>query len=384
MRALRGHAAFTTASDPIMSQPAEDIPRASDAEHFALDFPYRKSVKIRRDLKHFDLWLQATYEITIDRPIPLAFIYKDFFLSHVALYPCPAMPGRLLSANLENKLLGSGLLNADELSCQQVASMVLSVIRWQHHRYKAIDAHKLLHELLPFYRQFRWVTRNKVFTYKSAQESARVLNVFRRHLAQSPQAERDLALILLTWGYDFSPSELVQLSFDSIQINRRPLEWMYHRANGKVKLDHMTAVSTFTLLCENADLMDLQSHWLMNRRDGAHWRALTENEVEIILERHYRYAGGLYGFEHYYVPEGPSTPDLLPQEEAAFTQALKRFTKDLFAGQNSTEEEDEDDDWDAAVRKISLQRSSADEGPPVNDEQVDWDTVIKNKSSSVD
>jgi hypothetical protein len=366
-----------------MNQPDEDIPRASEAEHFALDFPYRKSVRIRRDLKHFDLWLQATYEITIDRPIPLAYIYKDFFLSHVALYPSSAMPGRLLSADLENELLGSGLLDADELSCQQVASMVLSVLRWQHHRYKVIDAQKLLRELLPFYRQVQWMTRNKELTYQSALKSARVLNVFRRHQVTSPQPERDLAMILLTWEYDFSPSELIQLSFDSIRINRRPLEWIYLRSELPVKLDHMTAVTIFTLLCENVDLMDLKSHGFMNRQDGGAWRALTVSEVEVILERHYRYAGTLYGFDHYYVPAGPPTPDLLPQEEAAFTKALKRFTKDLYAGQGSTEGEHEDDDWDAAVRKMSLQRTSAEAESRMNEEQVDWDAVIKNIGSSV-
>ncbi|WP_153020661.1 hypothetical protein [Pseudomonas sp. BMS12] len=366
-----------------MNQPDEDKPRASDAEHFALDFPYRKSVKIRRDLKHFDLWLRATYEITIDRPIPLAFVYKDFFLSHVALYPHPAMPGRLLSAELENELRRSGLLEADELSCQQVASIILSVIRWQQHRYKKIDAKNLLQELLPLYRQFQWMTRNKELTYQSTLKSSRVLNVFRRHLAQSTQAERDLLMILLTWGYGFSQSELVQLNIDSLQINRRPLNWTYLRSDAPVKLDHMTAVSMFTLLCENVDLMDLKSHWLMNRQDGARWRVLTESEIEIILERHYRYAGGLYGFDYYYVPGGSTTPDLLPQEEAAFTKALKRFTKDLFAVPGSTEEEHEDDDWDAAVRKISLQRISAEAASGIHDEQVDWDAFIQNKGSSI-
>ena len=108
MRTQPSHAAFLITSDPTMTQPAEDLPLASEAEHFALDFPYQKSVKVRRDLKHFELWLQDVYKSTIDGPIPLAYIYKDFFLSHITLYPNAMMPGRLLPADLERELLRSG------------------------------------------------------------------------------------------------------------------------------------------------------------------------------------------------------------------------------------------------------------------------------------
>lgn len=365
----------------MMTKPAEDLPRASEAEHFALDFPYPKSVRVQRDLKHFELWLQDAYKSTIDGPIPLAYIYKDFFLSHITLYPSAMMPGRLLSADLERELLRSGVLDGGELSCQQVASMVLSVIRWQHHRYKEIDAHELMHELIPFYRQIRKMTRNQELTYKSALESKRVLNVFRRHLATGPLSARDLAIILLTWGFGCSPSELTRLSLDDLQINRRSLQWGYFCSGALVKLDQLTALSIYILLCANLDLMD-HFHLLLNHRDGSAWRALSEEEVEVILEHHYRYAGALYGFEHYFVPTGLPTPDLLPREEAAFTKMLKMYTKNILAVHRRTEEEHEHDDWDAAVRRVSLQPTSIEGKAVTADEQIDWVDVIKHQGSS--
>lgn len=376
MRTPPGHAVFLITSDPTMTQPTEDLPLASEAEHFALDFPYQKSVKVRRDLKHFELWLRDVYKSTIDGPIPLAYIYKDFFLSHITLYPSAMMPGRLLPADLERELLRSGVLDGGELSCQQVASMVLSVLRWQHHRYKKIDIHKLMHELIPFYRQLRKMTRNQELTYKSALESKRVLNVFRRHLATGPQSARDLVIILLTWGFGCSPSELTRLSFDDLEINRRSLQWGCLCSGTPLKLDQLTALSIYILLCENLDLMG-HFHLLLNRQDDSTWRALSEGEVEVILEHHYRYAGALYGFEHYSVPTGLPTPDLLPQEEAAFTKMLKMYTKNIFAANRRTEEEHEHDDWDAAVRKISLQCTSIEGKTVTADEQIDWDEIIK-------
>lgn len=231
-------------------------------------------------------------------------------------------------------------------------------------------------DLIQFYRQLQWVTRDQELTYKSSLKSNRALTIFRRHLAKGPRPERDLAMILLSWGYGFSPSELIQLSLDDIEVDKRPLEWRCRRSEVPVALDHMTATSIFCLMCESLDLMEFEIPWLINRHDGSTWRALTEIEVEVILERHYRYVGALYGFEYYFDPTGYPTPDLLPQEEKQYTKALKRFTKYLYAKPCCTTEDQ--DNWDDAIRNSSSQRPPNEIGPI--DEQLDWDEIIRNSS----
>ena len=308
---------------------------------------------MRRDLKHFDCWLRATFEATIDAPLPLAFICKAFFLSHIALYPSTVTRDRFLPDDLVRDLQHMGLMDANALSCRQVSARILSVIRWQHYKFKA-DTHELMRELIPFYRELCEVTRNQELTYKSTLQSEMILKIIRRYPTPGPQPDRDLVILLMTWVLGCSPDELVQLSFDCVEA-LGPLDWVYFRPNTEnapVKLDHMTALSILSLVCENFALMGYYPDTELNCRDGLTWRPLTESDVDVILERHYRYAEALYGFDRDISPFQRPTP-LRPEEEALWTDALKITTEEIFAvqRQSSADADEEDHDWDAAVRR---------------------------------
>lgn len=379
-----------------MSLPDTDSQNASAAEHYALQFPYQRSVRIRRDLKHFDCWLRATFEMTIDAPLPMAFIYKVFFLSHIALYPSVVMRDCFLSEDLTRDLQQLGLMDADVLSCRQVFARILSVIRWQHYKFKT-DTHKLMRELTPFYRQLCEVTRSPELTYKSTPQPENISKIFRREPVPGPQPERDSVILLMTWFQDCSSDELAQLSFDRVDAIG-PLDWVYVRPNVEgtpVQLDHITALSILDLVGVNFDLMGYDPDALLNCRDGLAWRPLTESDIEVIVERHYRYAKSLWGFDHHIAP-------LLPAEEALYTDALKTMTEAIFANRRQScadadeeehacsdananavahayADEDEEDhvDWDTAVRKqAGRHRPAEHENGAYEDEQVDWDAAV--------
>ncbi|HBO8052768.1 TPA: hypothetical protein L5C56_006317, partial [Pseudomonas aeruginosa] len=78
-------------------------------------------------------------------------LYKWFFLSHIALYPTTMRRDRLMSKDLDCEFQRLGMTDANALSCRQVFSRLLSVIRWQHHHFNA-DKHALIRELVLFYR----------------------------------------------------------------------------------------------------------------------------------------------------------------------------------------------------------------------------------------
>jgi hypothetical protein len=360
-----------------MRKPAKDMHFSSGAEYFALGFPYKKSIKIQRHLKHFDLWLRDAYQSTIAEPIYPAFVYKHFFLSHIQLYKSTLTPGRLLSANLELELLGSGIPDLDERSPRQVASIVLSTLRWQQHRHKNVDTSHILQELVAFYREIRGISEHRDLTYKSESDPKKILDVFRLNTLLSPQPERDRAILFLTWSMSFTPSELAQLRSEDVEVGE-PSSWVLRCSGVPIQLDHHSAVSIFTLLCENLKIAD-DFCWLFNRQDGSHWRALTENEIEVIIERYYRFAAALYGFNQY----SPSTdlPDAeyLLEDEAVYTETLKHYTKALLAARNKANRTYENNDWDAAILKAVTEPTET--NIVTIDEQVDWDDVLQNRSS---
>lgn len=367
-----------------MSPRATDAQRASAAEHYALRFPSKKAVRMRRYLKHFDQWLRATFKISINDPIPLAFPYKQFFLSHIALFPATATRDRFLSEDLDRDLQQLGLIDAGELSCRQVFARMLSALRWQKHQFNT-NTHELMSELVPFYRRLSKVVRAKELTYKSALQPETILKVFRRHQSPGPHEERDAFIMSMIWGLGCTPAELINLSFEDFDV-LSPLDWVYCRQDTQdapMKLDHITALSMLSLVCENYDLMGYDPELLLNCRDGLAWRSLTESDIEVIIERHYRFAGALYGFDQYTSPDGRLTADLLPWEEAMYTDALETFTNQIFTilHRSRTESnEEQHDDWDAAILKRAALNSPAEHEPRDADEvqQVDWDAAIRN------
>lgn len=362
-----------------MRRATTHLENASAAEHYALRFPYRKSVRIRRDLKHFDEWVRATFNVTIDAPLPLAFLYKAFFLSHIALYPSTAPRDRLLPDGLSREFQQSGLIDAGVLSCRQVAVRILSVIRWQHYQFK-VNTRELMRELVPFYHRLCKMTQSQELTYKLALHSATVLQVFRLESIPSPYPERDLVILLMTWSVGCTPEELIQLSFDDIDL-LDSLDWVYFRQETPVKLDPMTVLSIISLIDANKGLMGSQPDRLLNCRDGAGWQPLVGSDIEAIIERHYRFAGTLWGFAPYISPFGRQMPDLLPSEEALFADAVGMITKRIVAnaGQSPTNQhDDEHDNWDIAVlKKAGFSTSAEQETREANeDQQIDWDAAI--------
>lgn len=359
---------------------ATDSKNARTAETFFSQFPYMRSVRMRRDLMHFDSWLKAISDETIDSPFHHSYIYKCFLLCNIELYRCAVTRDRFIPDDLECDLQLSGLLDGSTFSCRQAFARVVSFIRWQRYQYN-VDTQELMRELIPFYRRLCEMTRSKELTYKSAQQSERILNVFRLHSVPGPQPERDRLILLMTWGVGCPPDELAKLSSEDFEI-LGPVQWVYIRPNAKkepIKLDHMTALCVIDLITKNEHLKGFEPDVLLNCRDGLAWRPLTEGDIEVILERYYRFAGTLYGFDDYTNPTGRLTPDLLPREEALFTKALRTITKQILAIHRQPHRgKDENDDWDAAVRKNAGRQTAAEHETTDADEedQADWDIAI--------
>ncbi|HDQ4480954.1 TPA: hypothetical protein ACPIBI_001393 [Pseudomonas aeruginosa] len=362
-------------SGRYMSYQAKDSQSASAAEHYALRFSYRKSVRIRRDLKHFDTWLRVSFDSSIDGPMTDLTLYKWFFLSHIALYPTTMRRDRLMSKDLDCEFQRLGMTDANALSCRQVFSRLVSVIRWQHHHFNA-DKHALIRELIPFYRRLRETTRSTELTYKLALQSETGLKVFRVGDTPGAHPERDLVILLMTWIVGCTPRELTHLTFSDLDA-LGPLKWTYYRHGVPVKLSHFTALSILSLVDADSFLNKSDTDPLLVCHDGNAWKNLTENEIEVIIEQHYRFEVALWDFDRYTT----LAPALAPWEEAFYTDELKRLAKKTLANRrhfHSISDKEEHDDWDAAVQKMAGRSSSVEhEIKEANEgEQVDWDAVI--------
>ncbi|MOA17035.1 hypothetical protein D3C78_1372760 [compost metagenome] len=147
------------------------------------------------------------------------------------------------------------------------------------------------------------------------------------------------------------------------------------------------ALSILDLVADLPDSIEPPER-LLNCLDGDTWRALTEHEIELIIERHYRFAGALYGFERYISPCGRSKPDISPSEEAILADILRRYYDLLFVNPPLPPalplEESHSDDWDVAVRKWSgLTTDIAPETKGFHeDRQIDWDAAITKQKGS--
>jgi hypothetical protein len=369
----------------------------NSAELYSLRFPYRKSVRIRRDLKHFDEWMKAIIKISIDGRIFRASLYKTFFLCSVSLYPTSNAYDNLIPKELRLDLQQLGLTDSRALSCSEASSLILTVIRWQQYEF-GVDAQLLMNELIPFYHKLNALVDSKELTYKQAVQSDNIFKVFRRYELPGANPIRDSVILMMTWVVGCTPDELVNFSF----LDLEPLDalnWVYHRKDAqgltRVKLDNYTMASIIELIGTATDVeAEACGERILSICDGNCVRPFTENEIEIIIEQHYRFAEALYGFEPYSginASQGREL-DFSPSEEGMLSGMVKavydRMMDMRMQLQAPPLDEDSGDDWDVAVQRARMRKQTIgqqDTGYKLrddNDEQVDWDNaVIKRKET---
>jgi len=364
-----------------------------------LKFPYRKSVRIRRDLKHFEEWLKVVLgEAWLDDAIFHASLYKIFFLYNINLYPTSKAQGSFIPIEFSIDLQRQGLTDSGALSCSQAASRIMAVIRWQQyqlpkyvlqdHRPK-IDTNSLLNELIPFYRKLKTLVNRKELTYKKAIQSETVYKVFRRHELLGANPFRDAVILQMTWVAGCTPGELINFSIQDIEP-LDALNWIYHHKGAQeitpVKLDNYTMVTIFELIGKMSEA-ELSSERLLNFFDGNSVRPFTENEIEIIIEQHYRFAEALYGFDPYKGVNASERQelDLSPAEESELSGMLKAMYERLVTrrqGQALPPDEDCRDDWDIAVQRARMRKQTMGQQDTEykrrddNDDQADWDNAV--------
>ncbi|WP_390956109.1 hypothetical protein [Pseudomonas moorei] len=375
------------------------------AELYSLKFPKQKSVRIRRDLKHFEEWLKAVanIETSFDDAVFHASLYKIFFLYNVALYPTSKVQENFIPPEFSLELQQQGLTDSGSLSCSQAASRIMTAIRWQQYHLQnyelqyyrpKIDTYSLMNELIPFYRKLRELVKNGELTYKKATQPETVFKVFKRREVPGPHSIRDLVILMLTWNAGCTPTEIVNFSFQNLEL-RGALDWAYHRPDKQgiepVKLDPYTVIAILELVGTQPGIPSGEKLLYCFDDDSA--RPFSENEIEIILERHYRFAEALYGFDPYISIDADDLElDYSPSEEDMMSDMLTLFYDAMIKNPGQPHslslDVDDDIDWDVAVqrtRKGQREKSQPDAGDTPrddSDDQADWDSaVIKRKDS---
>ncbi|MHC8366845.1 hypothetical protein ACYZT9_13490 [Pseudomonas sp. ZT5P21] len=386
-----------------MSTSKSFLQNLNSAELYSLRFPEQKSVKIRRDLKHFEEWLKAILntEISYDDAIFHASLYKIFFLYNVALYPTSKAQDNFIPHEFSLHLQQQGLTDSGSLSCSQAASRIMTAIRWQEFHLQSyelqyyrprIDTHSLMSELIPFYRKMEILVKNEELTYKNATQPETVFKVFRSHEIPGPHATRDLVILMMTWNAGCTPAELINFSLQDL-VPQGALDWEYHRSDAQevtpVRLDPYAVIAILEHAGTQPEIPP--SDKLLYCFDGDSARPFKENEIEVILEQHYRFAEALYGFDPY-ISIDADNPDLdySSSKEDMISDMLTAFYDAMIKNSGHPHSRslgvDDDIDWDVAVQRTRKQQRAISQ--PVagdtprddGDDQADWDSaVIKRK-----
>lgn len=325
-------------------------------------------------------------EVSIDDAVFHASLYKIFFLYNVSLYPTSNAYDNFIPKELSLDFQQAGLTDSGALSCYNAASRILTVIRWQQYEFE-VETRLLINELIPFYKNLKALVDNKELTYKNATQSEVVFKVFRRHELPGENPIRDLVILMMTWVAGCTADELVNLSFQDVEP-LDALNWVYHRKDAQgttpVKLDNYTMVSIFELIGKATEIeTKTKGERLLSFCDGSCVRPFTENEIEIIIEQHYRFAEALYGFHSFIGDEDSETRglDLSPSEEDMLSEMLKTIYDRLMADRTHWRalplDEDCGDDWDIAVQLAQMrERAISQQLKDDSDDQADWDGAV--------
>lgn len=341
----------------------------------------RRAKKMQRDCLRFEQWLEINSEFKLGKATLSSLLCKLFLLHHIPLYP----ESSAFANEFEGQKRGEPEFGVYIFStCHKVFGQLISVIRMQLPDPNFVPDVVLM-EIIPFFRILVRLRKSKCLYYKKTIHSSTILNLLTDVEVPGPNTARDTTMILLTWAAKCTARELTELCFSDIAARGvQDVAYLKRGSHGitPIPLSPLTLLCILDLLDRNLSGYPIQSddEKLLQCRHGNGWRALLEHEVEIILERHFRFIAALYGldYKHARFPELP-TSEVSSALDAEARKVLKTFFTAVRSLQSRPlETELEDADWDAAVIAKFGQIKDPQLDPPGNMEQLDWDSAVRN------
>jgi hypothetical protein len=257
--------------------------------------PQRRHRKVARYLQHFDLWLRHTrYKSLSDGLLPIeAYVY--FYLSHISLHPGPAilvepkdyyLPWHIDELLIDRKLKGFG-----RLSSRQAASRIAAAMKWQEHRFgQNLDF--LRSQMKKLYRQATRFVQTPELTVRANLHSAECLELVSSTCRGLDNWVRDLAMLCLLQETECTTCDLAKTQCGDV-ICEWVDDWRFQFGNEKkARLSEGTAMLLQVLLGRYHHLAYYrgENQRLFSMGDAQVEFAMAADDVDVVLERRYRFA----------------------------------------------------------------------------------------------
>lgn len=339
--------------------------------------PPRRRRKVARYLQHVDLWLRHTqYKSLSDGPLPLE-AYVHFYLSHISVYPGPAQPTEprnyYLPVYIDDLLIQRELKGLGRLSNRQAASRIAAAMNWQEHHFgKNLEV--LRSQMKKLYRQATRFVHATELTAHTKLYSGDSLELICGSCRGVEHWVRDLAMVRLLQETGCTTSDLAKAKCTDL-LHGYNGEWYFQFGKDKkVCLSEGSATLLQVLLGRHHHLEKyrVNHQQLFSMGDVGVEFKMSAHEVEVVLERRYRFALMLSSVNcpsavNLYDPVATPFPEGFVSERTALTSHLEKahkvvnlqFTADFdiaLERPNSAASEDQYcyEDWDAAIRNSRL------------------------------
>ncbi|AUY31946.1 hypothetical protein ACR3H8_29015 [Pseudomonas aeruginosa] len=339
--------------------------------------PLRRRRKVARYLQHVDLWLRHTqYKSLSDSLLPLeAYVY--FYLSHITVYPGPAEPTEprnyYLPVYIDDLLIQRELKGLGRLSNRQAASRIAAAMNWQEHRFGE-NLDPLRSQMKKLYRQATRFAHATELTAHTKLYSGESLELICGTCRGVEHWVRDLAMLRLLQETGCTTSDLAKAKCTDLLYGYND-EWYFQFGKDKkICLSEGSATLLQVLLGRHHHLEKYRAghQQLFSMGDVGVEFEMSAHEVEVVLERRYRFALMLSSVNclsvaNLYDPVATPFPEGFVSERAAPTPHLGKihkavnlqFTADFDkALERPTSAASEDqyfyEDWDAAIRNSRL------------------------------
>lgn len=339
--------------------------------------PLRRRRKVARYLQHVDLWLRHTqYKSLSESLLPLeAYVY--FYISHISVYPGPAEPTEprnyYLPVYIDDLLIQRKLKGLGRLSNRQAASRIAAAMNWQEHRFGKNLA-PLRSQMKKLYRQATHFVHAVELTAHTKLYSGESLELISGSCRGVEHWVRDLAMLRLLQETGCTTSDLAKAKFADLLYGYNDA-WYFQFGNDKeICLTEGSATLLQALLGRHHHLAKhrVNHQKLFSMGDAGVEFEMSADEIEVVLERRYRFALMLSSVNcpsvvNLYDPDATPFPEGFVRECEALIPPLGKthkvvnlqFTADFDrALERPTSAASEDqyfyEDWDAAIRNSRL------------------------------
>lgn len=353
-------------------------PLDQEISHYLMQtIPARRRRKVARYLQHFDLWLRHThYQSLSHNPLPFeAYVY--FYLCHISLYPGSLPPSEprdyYLGVDIDDLLINRKLKGLGRLTSRQAASRVAAAMNWQEHRFgKSLDL--MRSSMKKLYTQAKYFTCVTELTAKAELNSVELFEQVNETCRGVEHWVRDLVMVSLLKETGCTTKDLAKAKCADV-FHEYGDKWYFQFAmDKKICLTEGCANLLQVLLGRHHHLENyrVKHQQLFSMGDTGVEFEMDAHEVELVLERRYRFALMLRSVNcppvvNLYNPGATPFPEEFISERTAPIPLLGKthnvvnlqFTADFdkpleLPGFSVPEEQYFYEDWDAAVRQSSL------------------------------